>query len=412
MSASTAVIVGAGLAGARAAAAMRTQGFDGRIVLIGEEAERPYERPPLSKDFLLGHEARDDVYVHPAGFYDEQRIELRIGTRVTGVDARERTVEIDGDRHVRYDALLLATGSAARRLDIPGADLEGVRTFRTLADADALMETVPRIERAIVIGGGWIGTEIAAAIRQLGGEVTLVSASPLPLESSLGSTVAAHYRDLHLANGVDLRTGVRPTRVLGRDRVEGVELSDGSRVDGQLVIGGVGAVPRLELARMAGVAIDNGVVVDEGLATSVPGIWAVGDIASSPVPTGGRKRLEHWAAAKYGGPVAGGNMAGGTKRYERLPYFYSDQYDLLMEVTGEPSPAADVVIRGSIDARAFIVFWLVDGRVVAGMNSTNWKVTKPIEALIRAQEVVDPARLADPDVALDEIVPLYSASSA
>lgn len=402
----TAVIVGGGLAGARAAEAMRRQGYDGRIVLIGDERERPYERPPLSKDYLLGESPRDKAYVHPAAFYDEQSIELWTGTRVTAADTREREVRTDDGRRVAFDALLLATGSEPRRLDLPGAELDGVGTYRTLQDTDALLAALPHVERVIVVGGGWIGTEIAAAMRQLGHEVTLVSSSPLPLQAVLGDRIATIYRDLHVQRGVDFRAGVRPSRILGSARVEGVELNDGSRVDGQLVIAGVGARPRLELAEQAGVAIeDGGVIVDEALATSVPGIWAAGDIAAAPVPTGGRRRLEHWAAAKFGGPIAGANMAGGDRRYDRLPYFYSDQYDLHMEVTGEPSPSAEVVIRGSLEARDFVAFWLVDGRVVAGMYNPERKAGKALDTLIRSGAVVDRERLTDPDIQLEELVP-------
>ena len=400
----TAVIVGAGLAGGRAAEAMRKEGYDGRIVLIGDEPERPYERPPLSKDYLLGDSPREKAFVHPEGFYAEQSIELWTNARVTRVDAHARVVETADGRRAAYDALLLATGSEPRRLTIPGADLEGVWTYRDIADTDRLLALIPDLEHVVIVGGGWIGTEIAAALRHHDREVTLISSSPLPLESVLGPTVATKYRDLHVERGVDLRPGIRPARVLGRERAEGVELTDGTQVQGDLVILGVGAAPRLELAEMAGATIeDGGVIVDETLATSVPGIWASGDIASAPVPTGGRKRVEHWAAAKYGGPVAGANMAGGAKRYERLPYFYSDQYDLHMEVTGDPSPEANVVVRGSIEARDFVVFWLRDGLVVAGMYNPEQKAGKPLGALIRSKTEVDPAVLRDPDVQLETL---------
>ena len=403
MSARTAVLVGAGLAGARAAAAMRDSGYDGRIVLIGDEAERPYERPPLSKDYLLGHKDRESVFVHPAGYYDEQRIELWTDTRVTAVDAAARTIETADGRRLGYDALLLATGAEPRRLTIPGADLDGVMTFRNLADTETLLARIADLERGIVVGGGWIGTEIAAAIRMLGHDVSMISSSKLPLEATLGPQLATVYRDLHVGNGVDLRAGLKPARILGTDRVEGVELTDGSRIVGQLVIAGVGAEPRLDLARQAGVAIDGGVVVDDQLRTNVPGIWAAGDIASAPTPAGHHLRLEHWAAAKFGGPVAGASMAGVGARYDRLPYFYSDQYDLLMEVRGEPAATDDVVVRGSIEGRSFLAFWLRDGRVSAVMNSTDLKVGKPTEQLIRSGAQVDPARLVDPDVQLEEL---------
>jgi 3-phenylpropionate/trans-cinnamate dioxygenase ferredoxin reductase subunit len=400
----TAVIVGAGLAGGRAAEAMRKEGYDGRIVLIGDEPERPYERPPLSKDYLLGDAPREKAFVHPEGFYDEQSIELWTGARVTRVDARGREVETADGRRLGYDALLLATGSEPRRLDIPGADLEGVWTYRNLADTDRLLKLIPSLERVVIVGGGWIGTEIAAALRHHDRSVTLISSSPLPLENVLGPAIATRYRDLHVGRGVDLRAPIRPARILGERRAEGVELTDGTRIRGDLVILGVGATPRLELAEMASVRIeDGGVIVDETLATSVPGIWASGDIASAPVPTGGRKRVEHWAAAKFGGPVAGANMAGGEKRYERLPYFYSDQYDLHMEVTGDPSPSDEIVIRGSIEERSFIVFYLRDGRIVAGMYNPEQKAGKPLGALIRSKMEVDRAALRDPDAQLETL---------
>ncbi len=398
------VIVGAGLAGARAAEALRTAGYDGDITLLGEEAERPYLRPPLTKEYLRGEKDRESVHVHPADFYEEHRIDWRGGTAVRAIDVTAREVELEDGARLGWDRLLLATGARPRRLPVPGADLPGVRYLRTLEDADALAAAAREAARIVVVGTGWIGSEVAASLRQVGREVTLIGPEAVPLERVLGPEIGAVYRDLHREQGVDLRLGRSVQRIVGGDRVTHVVTTRGARIDADLVVVGIGAEPRTELAAAAGLAVGNGVEVSETLETSVPGIFAVGDIASAWHPLyGERVRNEHWATAKFQGSAVAASLLGERVPYDRTPYFYSDQFDLGMEYTGRATSDDRLVVRGSLADREFIAFWLRDGRVVAGMNANVWKVTKAIDRLIRSRRVVDPAALTDTSTSLDEL---------
>ena len=403
----TFVIVGAGLAGAKAAETLRTEGFDGRIVMFGAEAERPYERPPLSKDYLRGEAGREKVYVHGEAFYEENEIELRLRTSVAAIDAPSREAVLESGERVAFDRLLLATGAAPRKLDAPGHELDGIHYLRDVEDSDLLRG---RLEsgsgRVVVIGAGWIGAEAAASARQKGWDVVLVEMTDVPLERVLGRDLGAIYRDIHIDHGVDFRGGVSLERFEGGlgGWVERVALSDGSSVDCDFVIVGVGVTPRVDMAAASGIEVDNGVVVDERLESSVSGVFAAGDIANAYHPIAGRRiRVEHWANALNQGPAAARNMLGAGEAYERVPYFFSDQYDVGMEYSGFPSDWDEVVFRGDVDAREFIAFWLADSRVVAGMNVNVWDVTDPIQELVRSGAQVDRARLADTDVPLEEI---------
>jgi 3-phenylpropionate/trans-cinnamate dioxygenase ferredoxin reductase subunit len=398
------VIVGAGLAGARAAESLRKDGFDGSITVLGEEPERPYIRPPLSKEYLRGESERDGAFVHPDAFYAEHRIDLRPSTPVRSIDTASRTVVLDDDQRVPYDRLLIATGATPRRLPVAGAELPGVLALRTMADADALRAAAAEAERIVVIGAGWIGSEVAASLRMLGKAVALVAPEAAPLERVLGPQIGSVYRDLHIEHGVDWRPGTAVERIDGTDRVEGVVTATGERIPAELVVVGVGVRPRTELAVAAGLAVGDGIEVGATLETSVPGVFAAGDVASAWHPFYGRRlRTEHWANAKFQGAAAGRSMLGETDPYDRIPYFYSDQYDLGMEYTGWASPSDRLVVRGSLADRKFVAFWLADGRVVAGMNANIWDVAKPLERLIRSRAVVDPDSLADPSVAIDEL---------
>jgi len=399
------VIVGASLAGAKAAETLRAEGFDGRVVLIGEEPQRPYERPPLSKDYLRGEKGFEDAAVHPAGFYDEQGIELRTDTVATALDAAANEVILSAGERLRYDRLLLATGAAPRRLSVPGAELDGVRYLRNLGDADALRQVFIGSPQVVVIGAGWIGAEVAASARQLGAEVAVVELASVPLERVLGPEVGAIYRDLHAEHGVDLHFGAGVDALAGSHAVEAVRLSDGTVLPAEVVVVGVGVTPRTELAETAGLAIDNGVAVDEHLQTSVPGVYAAGDVANAFHPRYGiRIRLEHWSAALNQGPTAARNMLGAPTLYDRMPYFFSDQYDLGMEYRGWAPAFDQVVFRGNPASRQFIAFWLNDGRIVAAMNANVWDAGEAIEALLSAERPVDPSRLADLDIDLAELV--------
>jgi 3-phenylpropionate/trans-cinnamate dioxygenase ferredoxin reductase component len=399
------VIIGAGLAGARAAEALRKDGYEGRITLLGDEPDRPYIRPPLSKEYLRGESARDKVFVHPEGFYVENGIDLRSSTTAQAIDRATREVVVDDDGRIPFDRLLIATGARPRTLPLPGADLPGVVTLRTLADAEALRTAAEAADRIVIIGAGWIGSEVAASLRMLGRRVTMVAPDSIPLERVLGPEVGAVYRDLHEERGVAMRLGTSVARIMGSDRVEAVETAAGDRIAADLVVVGIGVEPRTELAASAGLKIDNGIEVSATLQTSDPGIFAAGDVASAWHPFYDRRlRSEHWANAKFQGSAAGPLMLGAEARLDRLPYFYSDQFDLGMEYTGHASGTDRLVVRGSLAERAFVAFWLVDGRVVAGMNANVWDVAKPMERLIRSRAVVDVDALADPSIPVDELV--------
>jgi len=409
----TFVIVGASLAGAKAAETLRAEGFDGRVVLIGAEDERPYERPPLSKEYLRGEAGREKVYVHDEGFYAEHDIELRLGRTVTGLDTSARVVTVGDDERLRYDRLLLTTGAEPRRLAVPGAELDGVLYLRSVADSDVLRERLERGGAVVVVGAGWIGSEVAASARQRGLEVTVIDPLAVPLERVLGGEVGAVYLELHGEHGVQMlmETGVEAFE--GDAAVERVRTSDGRTLECDFVVVGVGAQPRTELAAHAGLDVQDGIVVDEYLQTSAPGVFAAGDVANAQHPGyGERIRVEHWANALNQGPVAARNMLGRPEVYDRLPYFFSDQYDVGMEYTGFARTWDRVVFRGDAATREFIAFWLAGDRVVAGMNVNVWDVTDPIKALIRQSVTVDAARLTDPDVPLAELGAVHDGSAA
>jgi len=399
----TVVIVGGGLAGATAAFALRVRDYAGRIVLVSEEQEPPYERPPLSKEYLRGEKPIDEAYVKPLAEYEAQDIELRRGQRAVRVDPRIRRIDLDDGTSLDYDALLIATGAEPRRLGPPGTGLDGVHSLRTVGDADALREAASHASAIAVIGGGWVGSEVAASLRQLGHQVTLISNRERPLERVLGPEVADVYRAVHLENGVHLVQG-QVADIQGINRVDGVRLSDGRQIPTDLVVVGVGAAPRVELATRAGVEISNGAIVaDEFLRTSVPSIYAAGDVVAAWHPRFGQHvRVEHWDNAKRQGATAGANILGAHEAYARTPYFYSDQFDLGMEYRGH-APAWDrVVVRGDLDAREFHAFWLADGRVRAAMNMNLWDDGKALRRLVDTEARIDADRLADPTVALAE----------
>jgi 3-phenylpropionate/trans-cinnamate dioxygenase ferredoxin reductase component len=401
----TFVIVGAGLAGAKAAETLRAEGFGGRLLLVGEEPERPYQRPPLSKAYLRGQADHNSLYVHQQGFYAAHDIELRPATPVRAIHPAARRLELASGERIGYQRLLLATGAAPRRLRLPGADLAGVHYLRTRQDADVLADAAARATHIVVVGSGWIASEAAASLRQLGREVTLIGPDVAPLARVLGPEIGRVYRDLHADHGVRLQLGTRVAGLRGHGRVEAVITSDGRAIDCDLVLVGAGAVPRTELAEAAGLPVRNGVLVNEELeAVGAAGVYAAGDVAAAWHPRYQRYlHVEHWANALNQGPAAARNMLGVPTAYARLPYFYSDQYDLGMEYSGFAATWDRVVVRGDLAARQFIAFWLKDQRVIAGMNANVWDVTEAIQALIRGGWPVDPARLVDPDIPLDQV---------
>jgi NADPH-dependent 2,4-dienoyl-CoA reductase/sulfur reductase-like enzyme len=405
------VIAGGGLAAAKAAQTLRDEGYDGEIVLVGAETERPYERPALSKGYLLGKEDRDSVYVHSADWYAEHDVDLREGVTVTAIDraaAIVTTAGPEGTQTLPYDKLLLATGASPRRLNFPGSDRDEVLYLRTLSDSDRLRAAFQPGRRVVVAGAGWIGLETAAAARTADCPVTVLEPQPSVLHDQVGPEVGGVFADLHRAHGVEFRFGERAVEFRpgpgGRDGI--IITSAGAELQADLLVVGIGAAPNDELAARAGLEVDNGVLTDEALRTSDENIFAAGDVANSFNPLLGRRiRVEHWANALNGGPAAARSMLGQPVVYDRVPYFYSDQYELGMECAGVPSPGTydQVAYRGDREALEFIAFWLSAGSVVAGMNVNVWDVNDDIQSLIRSAREVDLSRLTDPTIPLSDV---------
>ena len=401
----TFVIVGASLAGAKAAAELRERGFDGRVVLVGAESERPYERPPLTKDYLQGKSERGKAYVHDEDFYGQQQIELRVGAVAESIDPQASTVTLAGGEELAYDGLLLTTGAEPRKLSVPGADLKGVHYLRTLGDCDALRERLGAGSgRVAVVGAGWIGSEFAASARGAGLEVTVIDPLALPNERIFGAEIGEFYRDVHLRHGVEmvLEDGVEALE--GDGAVSAVRTSKGRRIECDFAVIGVGVIPRVSLAEAAGLTVENGIQVDAACKTSATNIFAAGDVANAWHPFYERHiRVEHWANALNQGPAAARSMLGDTVSYDRIPYFFSDQYDVGMEYSGYATDWDEVVFRGDRDSGEFVAFWLADGRVVGGMNVNVWDVNAHVQALIRSRRQVDAGALRDTDTPLESL---------
>jgi 3-phenylpropionate/trans-cinnamate dioxygenase ferredoxin reductase subunit len=401
---STFVIVGGGLAAAKAAEALRSNDFDGSIVVIGQEDHLPYERPPLSKEFLAGKKSLDDFTVHDSEWYRDSNVEWRPGTEVKAIDRSAHTVVLADDDTVGYDKLLLATGSRSRRPRIPGADATGVHFLRTYDEAAELKSVLREGSALAIVGAGWIGLEVAAGARGNGVDVTVVETARLPLLAALGAEAAEVFADLHRAHGVHLHLESNVAEITtASGAATGLKLADGSTVSADAVLVAVGAAPNIEIAEQAGLQIgDGGVLVDAALRSSDPDIFAVGDIAAAEHPFfGTRIRIEHWANALKQPAVAAQSMLGKKAEYDELPYFFTDQYDLGMEYVGHAPAYERVVFRGDLEKREFIAFWL-DGqnRVLAGMNVNVWDVVDDIKALIRSREPVVVEQLADPQLPL------------
>jgi len=407
-SSSTFVIVGGGLAGAKAAEALRDKDFGGTLVVFGAEDHLPYERPPLSKEYLAGKKSLADFTVDPADWYREHDVDLRLGTTVTGVDRAAHTVGLADGGAVHYDKLLLATGSSSRRPPIPGADAEGVYYLRTVDDAAALLSTLTDGARLAVVGAGWIGLEVTASARTRGVEVTVVETAELPLLAALGREAAEVFAKLHRDHGVDLRLKTSVEAITtDAGRATGLRLGDGSTVDADAVLVAVGAAPNVDLAERAGLRMaDGGVEVDASLRSSDDDVYAVGDIAAAEHPLfGTRIRTEHWANALKQPAVAAAGMLGTPGSYDELPYFFTDQYDLGMEYVGHAPDYEQVVFRGDVGKLEFVAFWLDrESRVLAGMNVNVWDVLDDVKSLIRSRTPVDPARLADPQQPLGTLL--------
>jgi 3-phenylpropionate/trans-cinnamate dioxygenase ferredoxin reductase subunit len=404
----TFVIVGGGLGGAKAAEALREKGFDGKILLLAEEEYLPYERPPLSKEFLAGNKSLDDFTVHDAEWYRDNKIDLRVDTEVLSIDPTAHTVSLSDGTSVGYDKLLLATGSRSRWLSIPGADSTGVHYLRKYGDASNLNTALQEGSSLAVVGAGWIGLEVSAAARARKIDVTIVESAKAPLLNAVGEEVGNVFAKLHRDHGVDLRLEADVKEVTTTDgKATGLRLGDGSTVTADRVLVAVGAQPNIELADEAGLSLgDGGVLVNASLRTSNPDIYAVGDIAAAEHPLfDERIRTEHWATALNQPAVAAAGMLGEEAEYKELPYFFTDQYDLGMEYVGHTSSHDRVVFRGDVDRREFVAFWLdADNHVVAGMNVNVWDVLEEIKNLIHSKAKVNLNALINPETPLSEVV--------
>jgi 3-phenylpropionate/trans-cinnamate dioxygenase ferredoxin reductase component len=400
----TIVVVGGGLAAGKAVETLRDEGFEGRLVLVAEERHRPYERPPLSKGFLMGKQELEKAFVHPSAWYDEHDVELRLGTRVTALDPDRHVITAAGE-DVAYDRLLLATGASPRRLALADDSGAPVTYLRTIDDSQHLRDQLRPGRRVVVIGGGWIGLEVTAAAREAGCEVTVVETLAKPLLRVLGAEVADVFLALHKEHGVVFRLGASVSAVEARGTTSVVRLGDGSDLEADLLVVGVGVAPNVELADAAGLDTDNGVLVDEHLRTSHPDVYAAGDVANAHHPLLGRRiRVEHWDNAIQQGRAAARNMIGHEEPYTRLPYFFTDQYDLGMEYVGHVGPEGydDVVLRGDVAGRVFAAFWLSGGKVIAGMHANDWDAIDHVRRIVSAGSV-DLQALRDPAVPLTDL---------
>src|SRR5690554_1517112 len=401
------LIIGGGLTGATAAETLREEGFEGSIRILGSEAHLPYSRPPLSKEYFTGKAERDSVFVHPAAWYAEHDIQVEPGAEVVSIDPAGHRVTLADDRTLAYDKLLLATGASPRTVSVPGADATGIHYLRTLEDSERLHRALAEGGRTLVIvGTGWNGLKVAYAARGYGNKVTMIGRETIPLQGPLGDELGAVFQELHEQNGVVFRLPADLVRFeVTEGAVTGV-VTGSETLPADLVVVGVGAIPNIALAEEAGLEVQNGIVVDEGLRASAPDVFAAGDVANAFHPVvAQRMRNEHWANAIASGKVAAKSMLGQEAALDDIPYFYTDQFDLGMEYSGYAplTRGAEVVIRGDKAGREFLAFWVNDGRVVAGMNANIWDVNDQVQQLIRSGRQVDVVKLADPAVPLAEV---------
>ena len=404
------VIVGGGLAGATAAATLREQGFGGDIEIVGNELVPPYNRPPLSKGYLRGQEEFAAQLVHPTSFYLEHDITLRLGVAATAVDVAARRLDLADQRHLSYDALLVTTGGRNRVIDVPGASLDGIFQLRTVKDCDRIQRAASPGGRAVVVGLGFIGSEVTASLTQMGVHVSAIEGNPVPLARVLGPEIGGVLADIHRDKGVELLLGDGVAAFEGVDRVERVRTKSGRVIPCDLVVVGIGIQPNVELLAAAGASIDNGVLVDARCRTSLPDVYAAGDVANHPHPIFGRLRVEHWNNASQQGAAAARSLLGDDRPYEPIHSFWSDQYEHLIEYVGFAARWDRLVIRGALDSRRFLAFYLVGGVIRAAMgldrggdpeDPKSDGELKAVVGLIRDRVPVDPARLADEGIDLD-----------
>jgi 3-phenylpropionate/trans-cinnamate dioxygenase ferredoxin reductase subunit len=401
----TFVIVGASLAGGGAAATLRQEGFDGRVILIGAEPQPPYERPPLSKEYLRGESSFEQTLVQSSDFYGENGIETRFGVRASRVDPAKKVIELDGEEGVAYDKLLVATGGRNRRFPVPGLDLEGVYDLRTMADCERIRAEIGPGRKAVVVGMGFIGSEVAASLRQSGVNVVVVDRNKVPLRRVLGEEVGQVIEVIHRDHEATLIFEDTVAAFEGADRVERVVTQGGRRIECDFVVVGLGVEPVTELLADTGAEIDNGIAVDEFCRTGVEGIYAAGDVANHYHPVFERRiRVEHWQNALNQGPAAARNMLGKDEPYDDIPWFWSDHYDFNLQYTGFHTEWDELIVRGSMEERNFVAFYRKDERVLAAVAVNRGKDLRCSMRLIKAQRPVDATKLQDPDVDLRALV--------
>ncbi len=399
------VVIGGGHAAGQAVASLRQGGFEGEIDVIGEEPHLPYQRPPLSKQYLSGEHALDRVYLRAASFYEERKIKLYLGVRAERIDRAAHTVTLSTGDTIRYDKLLIATGGRARKLDIPGSDLPGVRYLRTVADVDAIREAFGTCKRVTIAGGGYIGLEVASVAVTAGLSVTVIEMEDRILKRVTTPAMSAFYHALHTGRGVVIRTSTKVAAFEGEGRVEAVVTDAGERIPTDCVIVGVGIVPNTEIAAAAGLECANGIVVDDHCRTADPDIYAAGDCTNHPNALLGRRlRLESVPNAMEQARVAAVNMTGGDATYASIPWFWSDQYELKLQMAGFSSDGDVAVVRGDPATNQFATFYLKDGVVVAVDAVNSPREFMACRQMVDKRSKPDPKKLADPNVALKELI--------
>ena len=399
------VVIGAGQAGGWAAKTLRDEGYAGTVTVIGEEPYPPYERPPLSKEVLLGEKPAESSYLWPDGSFGEWDVDLRTGVEATAIDRTRKTVALAGGGTIAYDKLLIATGGRVRRLPLPGAELEGVHYLRGIDDSAAIRADLGEGARLVVIGGGWIGLEVAAAARTLGAEVTVVEALDMLCARALAPDMAAYLLEVHRGRGVDVRLGTTIETLAGNGRVSGARLAGGEVLAATAVVIGIGIVPNVELADAAGLEVENGIRVDASCRSSDPDIFAAGDVTNHPNDLLGRNiRLESWENAQNQGIAAGKAMLGGETPYCEIPWFWSDQYDVNIQLVGLPAGFDETVVRGEREAGQFVEFYMKGGRIDGAAAINNPRDIRLAKRLMQAEKIVDPATLADPAVKLQALL--------
>jgi 3-phenylpropionate/trans-cinnamate dioxygenase ferredoxin reductase component len=406
------LIIGGGVAAAKAAEGLRAAAGEGSAVVMTAEPELPYERPPLSKEFLRGEAGREKTRTHDEAWYREHDVEVLLATRASTLDPSTRTVTTEIGDQLRYGGLVLATGAIPIRLGLPGEDLEGVYYLRTVDDSERLRAAISRAETMVVIGGGFIGAEVAASATQMDTRVTLLELVETLWTNAVGPQMGRFFEEFLRDRGVHVRTGIGAQGLEGDGGVEAVVLPDGTRLAADVVVIGVGVRPDVDLADRAGLAVDDGILVDEQLRAAGPRapqgelrIWAAGDVANAAHPLFGRIRIEHWAEALNQGLIAGRNLAGASERYDRVPYFFSDQFDLSLSYLGHVREWDQLVTRGDqrVKEPKFVAWYLRQGIPRAALIVNDWDAEDPVREVIRRGEPVDPDRLADAGVALAEL---------